>query len=92
MPEGNLLAIGPCFLCKSRFQFDPDRVTSVFIDPVTGLPPDLAEDGTPKEMDREALARSVRRPLCPSCIDLANEEKERRGEPKIPYEQNLPFG
>jgi hypothetical protein len=57
------------FMCKVPFHFDADRVTSVPIDPVTGLPPDLG--GDPERARRE--------PICPSCCRLANAERKTRG-------------
>ena len=57
MTAPELLGIAPCFMCKQPFAFDPDRVTSISIDPVTGLPPDLGGDP----------GRARREPLCPPC-------------------------
>lgn len=56
------LALGPCFMCGVPFWFDPETVTSVRIDPVTGLAPDLG--GDPERARRE--------PLCPPCCRAAN--------------------
>lgn len=32
MTEGGWLAIGPCWSCKQRMTFDPDRVPSIVVD------------------------------------------------------------
>ena len=69
MTAPELLGIAPCFMCKQPFAFDPDRVTSISIDPVTGLPPDLGGDP----------GRARREPLCPPCCIAANVERARRG-------------
>lgn len=66
---GWLVALAPCFMCGRPFQFHPDLVTSIHVDPVTGLPPDLGGDP----------ARARREPLCPPCCRLANPERARRG-------------
>jgi hypothetical protein len=71
-PEpSNLLGIAPCFTCGQPFAFDPDRVVSVPIDPVTGLPPD-APGANPQ-------GDYVRRPICPGCCQAMNPERARRG-------------
>jgi hypothetical protein len=66
---GYMVVFGPCWMCKAVFGFHPDLVTSVPIDPVTGLAPDLG--GDPERAQRE--------PLCPPCCRLANPERARRG-------------
>jgi hypothetical protein len=69
MTAPDMLGIAPCYACKQPFAFDPDRVTSVSIDPVTGLPPDLGGDP----------GRARREPLCPRCCRIANVERAARG-------------
>jgi hypothetical protein len=64
-----MLGIAPCWMCKQPFAFDPDRVTSVLIDPVTRLAVDLGGDP----------GRARREPICPLCCRLANIERARRG-------------
>jgi hypothetical protein len=64
-----MVAVAPCFMCGVPFSFHPDLVTSVPIDPVTGLTPDLG--GDPE--------RAYRQPLCPPCCKLANVERRKRG-------------
>jgi hypothetical protein len=66
---GDMIGIAPCFMCKQPFAFDPDRVTSISIDPMTGLPPDLGGDP----------GRARREPLCPPCCRIANVERARCG-------------
>lgn len=63
------IAFGNCFVHGGLFMFDPDTVTSVLIDPVTGLPPDMGGN--------ERRAR--REPVCPACCKAANPERARRG-------------
>jgi hypothetical protein len=64
-----MAVFGPCFMCGQPFSFDPDQVTSVPIDPVTGLPPDLGGQA----------GRAVRQPICPPCCKRANVERAKRG-------------
>lgn len=52
--------IGRCHLCRTMFSFDPERVATVLIDPLTGKPTDLAGS------DPEA---AVQRPLCRLCVE-----------------------
>lgn len=66
---GYMAVFGPCFMCRVPFSFHPDLVTSVPIDPVNGLPPDLGGDPD----------RAQREPICPSCCRLANVERRQRG-------------
>jgi hypothetical protein len=62
-------AIAPCFAHKGPFEFDPEKVTSVPIDPVTGLPPDLGGDAT----------RAVAQPICPDCCKAINVKRRANG-------------
>ena len=66
---GYAAVLGPCFMCSRVFMFDADAVTSVPIDPVTGLPPDLGGDA----------ARAQREPICPACCKRANVERAKTG-------------
>jgi len=67
--DGWAVAIGPCWMCKRPFPFDPDRVASVLIDPVTRRAPDLGGDP----------ARAQREPICPDCCQVANVHRRRAG-------------
>lgn len=70
MSDPAAVVVGPCYACDNLFGFDPSRVPSIPIDPVTGLPPDLGGDAQ----------RAVRRPICPSCVkDRINPERRERG-------------
>jgi hypothetical protein len=69
-----VLAIGPCWACKQPFAFDPRTVTSVWVDPVTQLPPELGGD----------RARADRQPICCGCVALVNEQRAKRGAEPIP--------
>jgi hypothetical protein len=57
-----LVAFSPCFVHKLPFLYQPDLVTSVPIDPVTGQAPDTGGDPD----------RAVRVPVCPACCKLIN--------------------
>jgi hypothetical protein len=74
---GRLIALGPCFVCGGPFAFDPDTVASIPIDPATGLPPDLGHTDP---------ANAVNRPVCPSCVTLANAARKARGLPPWPVD------
>jgi hypothetical protein len=67
--SGYMVAIGPCWGCKVPFPYDPDRVTSLLIDPVTQTAPDLGGDP----------ARAQREPLCPRCCKTVNVLRARAG-------------
>jgi len=69
MPPAEMIAFGPCWACGTRFAFDPDKVTSVLIDPQTRLAPDLG--GDPRRARRE--------PLCPPCCVAANRYRRANG-------------
>jgi hypothetical protein len=71
---GVMLAMGKCFGCPRIFQFDPDRVPSLAVDPVTKLTPELGGDP----------GRAVREPICPACCKAANPERARRGFELLP--------
>lgn len=73
LPDENadLIAMGPCWACKTVFAFSPVTVISVPIDPQTGLPPDVAPDGSNITPDPAAVARAVRQPLCNNCARRA---------------------
>ena len=75
------ICLGPCWVHKGTFPFDPDRVTSVLIDPQRGFPPDVDAGGHRQAPGPGAVARSVRQPICPQCCKRLNAELARRGEP-----------
>lgn len=56
------------YVCKRIFGFVPDTVTTVVIDPVTGMPPGFTVVRTFREPTPEAVARWVREPVCPACV------------------------
>lgn len=81
-----MIAFGSCYGCKDRFEFDVNQVPSVYVDPGTGLPPDVG--GTDPE-------NAKREPLCPSCVEKVNEIQAAKGEgPKwgTPPGGERPFG
>lgn len=71
--EGVLFAFGRCWSCGRSFTFDPDRVPSIPIDPVTNRPSDMG--GIPE--------RVVKQPICRGCVEAANENRRREGRPLI---------
>jgi hypothetical protein len=78
-----MIAYGPCHVHGGIFGFDPDRVTSVLIDPLTGCPPDVDPvTGLPVPVpDPARMARSVKQPVCPDCCRALNNILRGRGQP-----------
>jgi hypothetical protein len=74
-----MAVFGPCFGCKKPFFFDPDLVQSIYIDPVTGLAPDMGGDAD----------RAQREPVCPRCCALANPQRRRKGLPLLDERDSL---
>lgn len=70
---GRAIALGPCWVCGEIFEFDVDRVPSVFVDPVTNKPADLGGDP----------ARARREPVCENCCAQVNPMREARGLPPL---------
>ena len=68
-----MFAYGPCWSCGRMFTFNPDRVPSIQIDPVTQRPTDLGGDP----------ARARREPICADCVERANAERRRDGREPI---------
>lgn len=74
MPERREVYLANCCACGDPFSFfDPDRVPSVVIDPVTGLPPDMGGDPT----------RAQKTPICPPCFGQV--ERKRKAAGKAPW-------
>ena len=71
---GIYIATGPCFVCGLVFEFNPERVPALLVDPSTGVPPDVG--GTDP-------AGSVRQPLCSGCVVTVNAAKRQLGRPEI---------
>lgn len=78
-----MIAFGPCCVCGNVFSFNPDQVPSILMDPETGRPPDVDENGHPTQPSPEAAARAVKRPYCPVCAKALNTERRARGEEPI---------
>lgn len=57
-----VIALAPCFTCGNGFDFNPETVPTIMIDPVTNKPPDA--NGLP---DPEAVKRAKPEPICPAC-------------------------
>src|SRR5262249_27152350 len=68
-----LVALGTCWLCEATITFEPKRVPSLLIDPVTDTLPDVG--GAPN--------RAVRHPVCLRCVKRANEARAAIGAPPI---------
>ena len=73
MGDEQIPTIGSCYTCKRTFRFTPATVTTAMIDPETGLLPGMTVLGTLREPTAEAVARSVKQPICPDCVKKASE-------------------
>lgn len=71
MAEGAMFALGTCFTCKQPFEFDPETVPSVLIDPGTGVPPDI---GNTDPQD------AVKLPICPPCVTYIHVKRKAAGK------------
>jgi hypothetical protein len=78
-----ITTIGRCHACKRTFSFKPAEVTTITIDPETGLPPDRTPLGGHREPSPEAVARAVEAPICPNCVDRAKRYFE---GPKLDFD------
>ena len=71
-----------CWACNAMAGACPECVTTIIVDPVTGLPPDLmvvrGRFRTRRPTAR-ALARSSPQPICDGCVRLRNTRSP--GEP-----------
>jgi len=88
---GAWLGLFSCWTHESRtgqagyhFEADPGTVTTVLIDPATGRPPDVGEDGRPNGVTVTAeIAAACRQVfICLDCVAAVNEE--RRARPDLP--------
>jgi hypothetical protein len=77
-----IIAYAPCRVHRGIFGFDPDRVTSVLIDPVTDCPPDVdpATSLPVAVPDPARVARSYRAPICPGCCKRLNDALRHLGK------------
>lgn len=82
--SGGYVVFGTCWTCGKSFTFNPELVPSIFIDPMTSLPPDVDEHSKPQEPDAEAIERAVRQPLCAECVERSNVERVEQGQEPIP--------
>lgn len=76
-----MIALGTCWIHKQVFEFDPDTVITVLIDPQTGRPPDVDADGNPCRPEPGAVQRSVQQVICDPCMDRVNAGKRAAGYP-----------
>jgi len=68
-----VVAFVPCYVHGGIFTCNPDLVTTVLVDPVTGYPPDVEPDpATPALGVR--MARSGQRFICQPCCGRLNQE------------------
>ena len=76
------MGVAACFVCQRVFTFDIDTVLTVWIDPLTGAPPDAVPfDAASQDAVDAAVARSVQRPICPECTVKLNAERAKLGLP-----------
>lgn len=83
MSEGTYVGLDTCFIHGGLFEFDPDSVVTVWIDPETGRPPDVDADGGTIAADPLAVERCVQRPICGPCIARVNEGRRAQGLPEV---------
>jgi hypothetical protein len=86
MADEQITTIGRCYGCKRTFGFIPASVTTIMIDPETGLPPGMTVLGTFREPTPEATARSVKEPICPDCVKKAKQLGEFMQPPALQFE------
>lgn len=87
MADERITTIGRCYVCKRTFGFIPASVTTVTIDPETGLLPGMTVLATFREPTPEATARSVQEPICPDCLDRAKQYLNLTQSPAPPFEE-----
>jgi hypothetical protein len=85
MGDERLTTIGRCHACKRTFGFIPGSVTTMTIDPETGMPPGMTVLGTHREPTPEATARSVEVPICPDCVHKAKQYRESLQPPALRF-------
>ncbi|NUS08106.1 MAG: hypothetical protein HOV97_36720 [Nonomuraea sp.] len=86
MEDEHITTIGTCCACKRTFPYTPANVTTITIDPETGLPPDRSVLGTQREPTPEALARSRPQPVCPDCLTRAKLFKDQMSPPVMRFD------
>ncbi len=64
-----------CVMCKKAFSSDPQSLSTILIDPETGLPPGMTALGSLREATPEAVARSTDKPICADCVARARQFK-----------------
>jgi len=69
------IATGHCYGCGCPFTFCPDCVVTIAVDPMANRAPDVDAEGRTQPPDPAAVARSVQRPVCPECVERANERR-----------------
>ena len=85
MSEGFMIATGRCHLHGDLFEFDPDTVITVWIDPATGRPPDVDENGDKIDPGPDFKDYCVQVAYCDHCIETKiNPEAASRGLPPWP--------
>lgn len=78
-----------CAACRTQFAACPQCVNTVAIDPETGFPPDVERgpDDQPVRVEPspEAVARSVKTPLCDRCV--ATHNRQYPDDPWTPWKE-----
>jgi hypothetical protein len=71
--SGVFRAFGPCYACGNNFDYNPDTVPSVFVDPQTRKPPDV-------DPEPGGFERAYREPICPRCVAKVNPLRAKAGK------------
>ncbi|MEW9532761.1 hypothetical protein [Microbispora sp. NPDC049125] len=85
MDDKPITTIGRCYACRRAFAFDPSTVTLFDVDPATGLPPGMTPLGSMREPTPESLARAVKEPVCPRCVEKARAFLDAPAAPWPPW-------
>lgn len=82
------IGLGPCWACKSVFEFELGTVPVMPVDPVNNLPPDVrpGPDGQQVKIPRdeinpEVLERCIQALICPACAVGINQRARDNGQP-----------
>lgn len=80
----NELLLSACGVCGQVASGCPHCINTILIDPETAMPPDVRFDEessmyVPCEPTEEAVARSIRRPVCDACIRATMKKAPSKG-------------
>lgn len=73
-----MIALAPCYIHGGIFEFNPDTVVTVLIDPLTNSAIDV--DPHP---DGKGSERAVQCVICDPCMEKVNEKRRERGMPEV---------